>query len=78
MFNLSAGLEINKGICHISGVSFYDLAIDVNKFYGTSVMSKYMFQRTTWDNFKMSEFFLVEMHYVLSNLLQLRNLRSNI
>ena len=77
MFNLGAGLEINKGICHISGVSFYDLAIDVNKFYGTSVMSKYMFQRTTWDNFKMSEFFLVEMHYVLSNLLQLRNLRSN-
>ena len=61
---------------HITGVSYRALAADIEKFYSTSLITKQQIKRESWDTIKVSNFFLVELHFILGKLLQLRNLRS--
>lgn len=76
-FSLEPKLEINGQSVHITGLSFYDFEKDLSKLYGTSTIGNYMFVREKWDTIKTNTFFLVELHFCISKLLQLRNIRSN-
>lgn len=77
MFSFNAGLEIKGDTIYITGVSFDYLSFDMKRFYGTSALGTYMLRRESRDTISTKEFFLVELHYVISKLLQLRNIRSN-
>lgn len=61
---------------HVTGVSFYNLAKDIEKFYSTSLVTRYMCRRETWDTIKVHNFYLVELHFILGELLKLKTLRS--
>lgn len=72
----SVGVKQTGRYVHITGVSFNALSTDIQKFYSTSLITKYMVRRETWDTVKLHNFYLVELHYILGELLKLRNLRS--
>mgnify|MGYP001033031818 CR=1 FL=1 len=61
---------------HITGVSYYDLAKDIEKFYSSTLVTKHQIKRESWDTIKVHNFFLVELHNILGELLKIRNLRS--
>ncbi|WP_228493036.1 hypothetical protein, partial [Pseudomonas aeruginosa] len=61
---------------HITGVSYYDLAKDIEKFYSTSLLTKHQIRRESWDTIKVHNFFLVELHHIVGELLKIRNLRT--
>ena len=61
---------------HITGISYYDLAKDIEKFYSSSLVTKHQIRRESWDTIKVHNFFLVELHHILGELLKVRNLRS--
>lgn len=61
---------------HITGVSFNDLAKDIGNFYSTSLITKSMVRRESWNTIKVHNFFLVELREILKDLLQLRTIRS--
>lgn len=61
---------------HITGLSYYDFSKDIEKFYGTSLLTKHQIRRESWDSTKVHKFFLVELHNILHELLKVRNLRS--
>ena len=61
---------------HITGISYYDLSKDIEKFYSTSLVTKWQIKRESWDTIKVHNFFLVELHHILKELLKVRNLRS--
>lgn len=77
MFNLFSVAVKQTGVyVHVTGVSFYNLAKDIEKFYSTALVTKYMVRRETWDTIKVHNFYLVELHFILGELLKLRTLRS--
>ena len=61
----------------ILGVSYYDLGKDIDKFYGTSLITKHLVRRETWDTIKLQKFYLLELKDILIALLKIKNLRSN-
>jgi len=61
---------------HITGVSYYDLARDIEKFYSSSLLTKHQIKKESWDTIKVRNFFLVELRNILVELLKVRNLRS--
>lgn len=77
MYNpFSVGVKQTGVYVHVTGVSFYNLAKDIEKFYSTALITKYMIRRETWDTIKVHNFFLVELHFLLGELLKLRTMRS--
>jgi hypothetical protein len=77
MFNLFSVAVKQTGVyVHITGVSYGALARDIEKFYSSSLITKWQIRRETWDTIKVHNFFLVELHLVLGELLKVRNLRS--
>lgn len=77
MYNpFSVGVKQTGVFVHVTGVSFYNLSKDIEKFYSTALITKYMIRRETWDTIKVHNFFLVELHYLLGELLKLKTLRS--
>lgn len=77
MYNpFSVGVKQTGVYVHVTGVSFYNLAKDIEKFYSTALVTKYMIRRETWDTIKVHNFFLVELHFLLGELLKLKTLRS--
>lgn len=77
MFDLfSVGVKQTGVYNHVTGVSFYNLAKDIEKFYSTGLVTKYMVIRTSWDAFRVHNFYLIELHFMLGELLKLRTLRS--
>lgn len=77
MYNpFSVGVKQTGVYVHVTGVSFYNLAKDIEKFYSTALVTKYMVRRETWDTIKVHNFYLVELHYLLGELLKLKTLRS--
>jgi hypothetical protein len=77
MFNLFSVAVKQTGVyVHITGVSYGALARDIEKFYSSSLITKWQIRRETWDTIKVHNFFLVEFHLVLGELLKVRNLRS--
>lgn len=61
---------------HVTGVPYSILQFDIGKLYNTSLISKYMIRRESWNTIKVHNFFLVEMLHILKELLRLENLRS--
>ena len=61
---------------HVSGVPFNILEFDIGKLYNTSLVTKYMIRRESWNTFKVHNFFLVELREILKELLGMQNLRS--
>lgn len=77
MFNLFSVAVKQTGVfVHITGVSYGALARDIEKFYSSSLITKWQIRRETWDSIKVHNFFLVELHLALGELLKVRNLRS--
>jgi hypothetical protein len=77
MFNMfSVGVKQTGVYTHITGVSFYSIAKDIEKFFSSGLVTKYMVRRETWDTIKVHDFFLVELHYILGELLKIRTIRS--
>ena len=76
-FTTEPKLEITGDTVHITGVSFWDFERDLSTLYGTSTIGNYMFLKSTWDTIKTNTFFLVELHFCIGKLLQLRNIRSS-
>lgn len=70
-------IEEQRDNLHINGVSHALLALDFKTLYNTTTMEKYMFKRDRWDTVITKPFFLVELHYAISKLLQFRNIRSS-
>lgn len=70
-------IEEQRDNLHINGVSHALLAADFKTLYNTTTMEKYMFKRDRWDTILTKPFFLVELHYAITKLLQLRNIRSS-
>lgn len=78
MFNLfSVSIKDLGDSVQILGVSYYDLGKDIEKFYGTSLITKHLVRRETWDTIKLQKFFLLELKDILTALLKIKNLRSN-
>lgn len=61
---------------HITGVPFNLLNVDIGKLYNTSLVSRHMIRRDSWNTLKVHNFFLVELHKILKELLKLQNLKS--
>lgn len=77
MFGLfSVQAKATGDYVHITGVSYYDLAKDIEKFYSSTLVTKHQIKRESWDTIKVHNFFLVELHNILGELLKIRNLRS--
>ena len=77
MYNpFSVGVKQTGVYVHVTGVSFYNLAKDIEKFYSTSLITRYMIVRESWDTIKVHNFYLVELHFILGELLKLKTLRS--
>lgn len=77
MFGLFSVKAKQTGVyVHITGVSYYDLAKDIEKFYSTSLLTKHQIRKESWDTIKVHNFFLVELRNILDELLKVRNLRS--
>jgi hypothetical protein len=77
MYNpFSVGVKQTGVYVHVTGVSFYNLAKDIEKFYSTALVTKYMIRRESWDTIKVHNFYLVELHFLLGELLKLKTLRS--
>lgn len=76
-FSLEPEIKIDGQNIHITGLSFYSFEKDLQKLYGTSTIGKYMFVREKWDTIRTNTFFLVELHFCITKLLQLRNIHSN-
>ncbi|EBV8434077.1 ATP-dependent helicase [Salmonella enterica subsp. enterica serovar Minnesota] len=76
-FSLEPDIKIDGQNVHITGLSFHSFEKDLQKLYGTSTIGNYMFVREKWDTIRTNTFFLVELHFCISKLLQLRNIRSN-
>lgn len=76
-FSLEPNIAIEGQSVHITGLSFHSFEKDLQKLYGTSTIGNYMFVREKWDTIRTNTFFLVELHFCISKLLQLRNIRSN-
>jgi hypothetical protein len=78
MFNLfSVSIKDLGEMVQIMGVSYYDLAKDIEKFYNTSLITKHQVKRETWDTVKLQKFYLLELRNILIALLKIKNLRSN-
>ncbi|MNM08990.1 hypothetical protein D3C81_190700 [compost metagenome] len=77
MFGLLSVKAKQTGVyVHITGISYYDLAKDIEKFYSTSLLTKHQIRKESWDTIKVHNFFLVELRNILTELLKVRNLRS--
>lgn len=61
---------------HITGISYYDLSKDIDKFYGTKLLTSHQIKKESWDSMRVHNFFLVELHNIVKELLKVRNLRS--
>jgi len=61
---------------HITGVSYYDLSKDIEKFFSTSLLTRHQIRKESWDTIKVHNFFLVELSNIVTELLKVRNLRS--
>lgn len=61
---------------HITGIPFNLLQVDIGKLYNTSLITKYQLRRDSWNTLKVHNFFLVELHKILKELLKLQNLKS--
>lgn len=61
---------------HVTGVSYYNLAKDIQNYFSSNLVTKYMIRKETFDSTKVHNFFLVELHFILGKLLQLKTLRS--
>lgn len=77
MFNLFSVAIKQTGIyVHVTGVSYYDLSKDIEKYYSSSLITKHQLRRETWDTLKVHNFFLIELHKILEILLKIKTLRS--
>lgn len=61
---------------HVSGVSFNAFSNDIGRYYSTSLIEKYQILRESWDAFKVHNFFLVELDFIIKDLLEVKTLRS--
>lgn len=77
MFGLFSVKAKQTGVyVHITGISYYDLSKDIEKFYSTSLLTRYQIRKESWDTIKVHNFFLVELRNIVDELLKVRNLRS--
>jgi hypothetical protein len=77
MFDLfSVKVKQTGNYVHITGVPFNLFQVDIGKLYNTSLVTKWMIRRESWNTIKVHNFFLVELKEILKELLMMSNLRS--
>ena len=77
MFDMfSVKVKQTGNYVHITGVPYNIFQFDIGKLYNTSLVTKWMIRRESWNTIKVHNFFLVELKEILKKLLQLENLRS--
>lgn len=79
MFGMFKKVTLEQGpkITRIEGVNFLRLGYDIERHYGSSVVTKYMFRKGGSTALVLDNFFLLELHIVLKELLKNRNLYSD-
>lgn len=79
MFGMFKKVTLEQGpkITKIEGVNFLRLGYDIERHYGSSVVTKYMFRKGGSSALVLDNFFLLELHIVLKELLKNRNLYSD-
>lgn len=77
MFSLFSVKAKETGMyTHITGISYYDLSKDIDKFYGTKLLTSHQIRKESWDSIRVHNFFLVELYNIVKELLMVRNLRT--
>ena len=73
MLNFVLGPEVRQGptVTEVTGLNWYSFDTDIKRLYGTSTPGKYMFRRVTSNKFVTDNFFLLELNYLIQQLIQL-------
>lgn len=67
----------DRSSLEIDGVNAVALFSDIDTVWNTSVVSKYMFKRSTRHSFKIGKFFALDLLYILETLIRTPNIRSS-
>lgn len=72
-FNLNPVIKEEGSFYTISGVNFHKFEFDLKKVYGTTVISNRILNRKSSSSFRVHKFFLVELAWLLDNLVNQNN-----
>lgn len=70
MFNfLPVSVKVNRGVVTISHIPSRVMERDIQKFYETSRINKYMFNTVGYNSISFNEFFALEVYFILTQLI---------
>lgn len=70
MFNfLPVSVKVNRGVVTISHIPSRVMERDIQKFYETSRINKYMFNTVGYNSISFNEFFALEVYFILTQMI---------
>lgn len=74
---IGPGLTVGPKVTEITGLNFRDFERDLKNIYSTSTMTTYMFRRASWRKITLDNFFLMEMTFLITKVLQSKRIWTN-